>query len=368
MVDWFAGKRVRGTSSERSGFGLSLGGTGVGGWVELARTTLGGTSDSIDVTSLPDKRYYMVLSNCLTDGSGNILVAHRYNGDSGYNYQWRYSIDGGSDSIGNANLEEHISTAAINDNSDKFSVSYIANKSDKEKLEIAWGVGRNTAGAGTAPRRSEHVGKWVNTSNAINRIYTFERGQSGTYATGSEVVVLGYDPADTHTNNFWEELASVDLSGGAATSLSSGNFTSKKYLWVQGYIEHSGAAGYGIMRVGNSSVDTGSNYATRVSFDGGADATYTSQTSYPYILGNGAGPAVFEGFFNMFIINNASNEKLIIAHNNFFYTTVGPTNAGQRHELAMKWANTSNQIDIIELSRTSGNFGTNTSIKVWGAD
>jgi hypothetical protein len=36
-----------------------FGGGGVGGWVELGRTTLGSAGDSISVASLPDKRYYM---------------------------------------------------------------------------------------------------------------------------------------------------------------------------------------------------------------------------------------------------------------------------------------------------------------------
>jgi hypothetical protein len=36
--------------------------------------------------------------------------------------------------------------------------------------------------------------------------------QAGTFNTGSQkLVVLGWDPADTHTSNFWEELASVEL-------------------------------------------------------------------------------------------------------------------------------------------------------------
>ena len=43
---------------------------GVGGWVELGRTTLGGTGSSIDVSSLSDKRYYMVLTNIIMNSSG----------------------------------------------------------------------------------------------------------------------------------------------------------------------------------------------------------------------------------------------------------------------------------------------------------
>ena len=34
-------------------------------------------------------------------------------------------------------------------------------------------------------------------------------------SSGTEVVVLGWDPTDTHTDNFWEEL-------GSATDLASG--------------------------------------------------------------------------------------------------------------------------------------------------
>ena len=345
----------------------AAGAGGIGGWVELARTTLGSASETLEVTGIADKRYlmYLIDGRPVSSEFQTVLQTGNSSFDTGSNYSSRASNNGGADSTQTSFPYARLSPSTSL--SDLFVVGYIANYSTKEKLGQSQSVKRETSGSANAPQRMEHIWKWTNTSNVIDRLRINENG-TGTINTNSEMVVLGWDPADTHTNNFWEELASVDLSGGAATSLSSGNFTSKKYLWVQGYIEHSGAAGYGIMRVGNSSVDTGSNYATRVSFDGGADATYTSQTSYPYILGNGAGPAVFEGFFNMFIINNASNEKLIIAHNNFFYTTVGPTNAGQRHELAMKWANTSNQIDIIELSRTSGNLGTNTSIKVWGSD
>jgi hypothetical protein len=92
-----------------------------------------------------------------------------------------------------------------------FDVSYISNLSTKEKLLINHSVGETVAGAGTAPNRRESVGKWANTSNAVSAV-TSVNNQSGDYASGSEVVVLGWDPADTHTSNFWEELASVNLS------------------------------------------------------------------------------------------------------------------------------------------------------------
>ena len=44
-------------------------GGAVGGWVELGRTTLGSKNANINVSSIPDKRYYMILSNLpATDG------------------------------------------------------------------------------------------------------------------------------------------------------------------------------------------------------------------------------------------------------------------------------------------------------------
>jgi len=60
----------------------AAGGGAVGGWVELGRTTLGSAGDSIDVTSLDDKRYYWVLSD-LQQVTGNIGAYLRNNGDTG---------------------------------------------------------------------------------------------------------------------------------------------------------------------------------------------------------------------------------------------------------------------------------------------
>jgi hypothetical protein len=41
---------------------------GIGGWVELGRTTLGSAGDDITVSSLADKRYYMFLTSALNSG------------------------------------------------------------------------------------------------------------------------------------------------------------------------------------------------------------------------------------------------------------------------------------------------------------
>jgi hypothetical protein len=62
MVEWLAGNRIRGTSTERtSTTGFNPVTAVAGGWVELGRTTLGSAGDTNSVASLADKRYYMIL-------------------------------------------------------------------------------------------------------------------------------------------------------------------------------------------------------------------------------------------------------------------------------------------------------------------
>jgi hypothetical protein len=179
--------------------------------------------------------------------------------------------------------------------------------------------------------------------------------------TGAEMVVLGWDPADTHTTNFWEELASVDLSGGAADILDSGTFTAKKYLWGQVFLESSST----ITSNTTFNADTGANYARRYSADGAADATSVSQN---YIRWFGGAAAATNVFYNFFIINNSGNEKLLtgdIVNAN----TAGAGNAPKREEIAGKWANTAEQISKITFTNPSaGSYGTNSIMKIWGAN
>jgi len=337
-----------------NGLNTMQGGGAVGGWVELGRTTLGSAGDTITVSSLSDKRYYMILTNILPV-TNSVDYKWILNNDTGTNYSRRRNLDGGTD--GTDVSQSNVFPLGIAASKPAFGVNYISNLSSKEKLSIEHTVDQQTAGAATAPRRGEHVAKWANTSSAINR-YDQKNANSGDYDTGSEVVVLGWDPDDTHTNNFWEELASVDLSGGAADNLSSGTITAKKYLWIQYYVQASGSAGANFQ----FNNDTGSNYAHRRQDNGTSDATATSQTDIEMRVSYG------DSFGNMFIINNASNEKLVIAHE-IDNPTAGAATAPQRTERVAKWTNTSNQITEIDLNNDGGgDFDTGTIMKVWGAD
>ena len=324
----------------------------VGGWVDLGRTTLGSSADTITVSSLADKRYYMVLWDATPTGAvyhearlGNSSV------DTGSNYAYRISTNGAE---GTGTSQSVLSNGVAGGSTPAFHVGYWANLSGKEKLGITQSIGQSTAGAGTAPIRREIVAKWVNTSNPID-IFQMYNSNSGSYDTGSEVVVLGWDPADTHTNNFWEELASVN--GDGTSGFSTGTITAKKYLWIQAYVVPSASSL--AQFVFNS--DT-TSYSGRRSSNGGTDSTETSQAQ-----ARASGTDAFPKFLNYFVINNSANEKLGMGVG-MGQSNTGAANPPIRQENVWKWDNTSSQITDIEVKTNTGNFSSTSIMKVWGAD
>ena len=347
-VTYHAGRRIQGTQADFDGTPAVS-----GGWKELGRTTLGSDGDSIDVTGLADKRYLMALINVPT--TGNARPRTRFNADTGNNYSDRWSHIGGGDTTGTS--QSFIYNEVTSTTDDTFAVCYASNLSNKEKLTICHGVSAKSAGASQEPFRSEVVGKWANTSDAISQ-WNLTNDLAGSYTSGSEVVVLGWDSGDSHTDNFWEELADVTLSS-ASSELSSGTITAKKYLWIQCWSKRTGANDMRF-RFNN---DSGSNYANRKSSDGGTDATITSATSNSYLTLSGARPS----FLNMFVVNNASNEKLCIYHV-VHNGTSGAGTAPNRQEWVGKWTNTSDQITEIDISPDGGNLDTGSFIKVWGSN
>jgi len=348
-ITYHAGRRIQGTSTDA----VSIS----GGWKELGRTTLGSNGDAIDVSSLADKRYLMYLYNGIQSGDVNSWT--RLNGDTGANYALRYNSDGTGESVA-LNTSNGCAlnySASSTSGSQQFAVSNLSNISNKEKLIMTWNCQQQGAGAGNAPKRRETVGKHVQTSNPISAVNLHNTG-GGDFVSGSEVVVLGWDEDDTHTTNFWEELASVEL-GTTADELSSGTFTAKKYLMVQYYVKKTGTANTR-WRFNN---DTGSNYAARQSGNGGADGTLTAQTSI-YTHADTSGNA----FGTIFIVNNSANEKLGI-FNEVSGVSSGAGTAPARREVVAKWSNTSSQITEIDLLNTdSGGFASGTIMKVWGSN
>ena len=347
-VTYHAGRRIQGTQADFDGTPAVS-----GGWKELARTTLGSTQTTIDVASLDDKRYLMVLIDGQIAGSTNSAYILN-NSTSGY--ATRKNYNGGTDNVSDVNFSL-ARTNGWGQALPEFNVMYMANKVNKEKLIINQGVGQSTAGAGTAPTRSEIVTKWTGT-DVIDQITAVDYNNSGSgYASGSEVVVLGYDPDDTHTTNFWEELATATIS--SAGELDTGSFTAKKYLWIQ-YSCNSTDGGFGF----RFNSDTVTNYARRFSQNGASDQT---ELSYNMMRMIWSGANTYYG--NMFIINNSANEKLVINHQAGI-TATGAGTSPYRWETAGKWANTSSQITSVQFldHADASGFIDSGTVKVWGSN
>ena len=354
-VTYHAGRRIQGTNADRVGQSAVS-----GGWKELGRTTLGSAGDTIDVSSLANKRYYMILTTNIASG----LINSRFrlgnsSVDTGSNYAMRKGENGTADTTDTS--ADHLSMPyAENGNTHFFGVHYIANKSDKEKLLLGNTVDEYATGSGNAPARMENAGKWTNTSNVIDVIRNYNSA-SGSYDTNSEMVVLGYDPDDTHTDNFWEELADVTL-GSDASEISSGTIQSKKYLWCQVYFQNASNSNDVLVRFNN---DTGSNYTHRHAINYGSDTTQTSGSSIKLIDRNAT--ADTGRFANFFAINHSAKEKLLIAHGTEEETS-GAGNPPTSNECVGKWVNTSSQITEIDCFTESGNIRSGARLRVWGSN
>jgi hypothetical protein len=331
------------------------GGATLGAWKELARTTLGSSSSTITVSSLAEKNYYMILCPTIANSSGGTDSNWRFNSDSGSNYATRKNVNG---SEGTNTSRSSIYNNESGGSRFEFAVGYVANKTSEEKLMILNNV-INWSSTDVGKKRI--AGKWVNTSSSINSIQNYF--SSGGAQAGDELIILGYDNSDDHTDSFWQELASVELSS-SGDSLSSGTFDSKKYLWVQAWAKISPAKGAPAFRVGNSSLDTGSNYFTRASSNSASDdvAVATSIDMAPAFIQNNE-----TCFLNMYISNISSNVKLLIWEM-VFQSTAGAGNAPVRRFGVSKWSNTSSQIDIVSLINNSDGDFSNGIIKVWGSD
>ena len=110
--------------------------------------------------------------------------------------------------------------------------------------------------------------------------------------------------------------------------------------------------------------DTGSNYASRYSQNGGSDGTGTSLTATYLQTYNTAVP----DFTIQYVINISAEEKLIIG-NAVQAATTGAGTAPNRMETASKWANTSAQITTVTFTNPeSGDFDTSSNLSALGTD
>ena len=356
MVEWLAGNRIRGTNAERTtGAGFNPVTAVAGGWKKLASSTTvvtSGNDNRITITGLANKKYYMVLVN--TKGSGSVQTALRigFGGTiSTSGYVTRYLRDGTANTVTAQTSSSVVGGQnTTGTNGSNFDWYLIENISGKEKLIMGWNA--STDGTSTTNvKRAEIVSKNTGTG-VMNSIELFD-DTSGTFDTGTEVVVLGWDPADTHTDNYWQLLATATGSSSSA-SFDTGTFTAKKYLMVTGYAENT------------------QSFECR--FNDSASGTYTRRYSGNFandVVGTSAYFGLSLGttkvFYTQMIANPSNSYKLI--HQTGSELNADNT-AGTRpnsFDAVTQWRNNA-QITKMTFTRAGGNFSGDEKIMVWGAD
>ena len=356
MVEYLAGNRIRGTNAERTtGAGFNPVTAVAGGWKKLASSTsvvTSGNDNRITITGLANKKYYMVLVN--TKGSGSVQTAIRigFGGTiSTSGYVTRYLRDGTANTVTAQTSSSVVGGQnTTGTNGSNFDWYLIENISGKEKLIMGWNA--STDGTSTTNvKRAEIVSKNTGTG-VMNSIELFD-DTSGTFDTGTEVVVLGWDPADTHTDNYWQLLATATGSSSSA-SFDTGTFTAKKYLMVTGYAENT------------------QSFECR--FNDSASGTYTRRYSGNFandVVGTSAYFGLSLGttkvFYTQMIANPSNSYKLI--HQTGSELNADNT-AGTRpnsFDAVTQWRNNA-QITKMTFSRQGGNFSGDEKIMVWGSD
>ena len=356
MVEYLAGNRIIGNTAERPN-------AGVAGWKEVARLKASDT----DISNIPNKKYYMVLGHNI-QGSGNSGLGMQFNGDTtGGRYPRRYTSNGTSNASPTSESNIFFDTfGSTQTNKQMFNTIFISNEKDEEKLGIYNTVyNRDGVGEDEHPSRINGSFKWTNTTDVINRIKLSDFNGTAMNAD-SEVVVLGYDPADTHTDNFWEQLASEEETSGGEFTIS---FTAKKYLWIQYQCTSRNPTQTGLAVRFNS--DSGTNYAQRFQEDGGTEYAGNGQINQAQLSLIHSGGSLFFG--NMFIVNDNAREKLIINNQVAkISSTGGSSEAVRRWDRVGKYdpSDISDQISSITFIDTEqGSLGVSKGIvKVWGHD
>ena len=165
-----------------------------GSWERLAHVELSSGGDTINSGTFTAKESLKVIG--FIKATTTVRSQFQFNSDTGNNYENRNQPNGSSDTTNTGVGRMYLND--LDKSSDCYFEATILNKADKEKLVIYHDIWQDTAGAGTAPSRTETVGKWINTSAQITSIQLLN-DRSGDFAAGSYITVFGAS-ADTTTD------------------------------------------------------------------------------------------------------------------------------------------------------------------------
>lgn len=158
-------------------------------WEEISRVTVS-SGTVLDTGTIPARKYLKLM--LVDTGAGANGTDAVFNSDTGANYAYARTLNGSAflNNTSQTSLEIMGNYSGM-----QFATVEIINIAAIEKvLQCTWISGpqagtRNSAAQ--VPSHGEYSGKWVNTSTQITRIKCTRR--SGSFAAGSELVVLGHD-------------------------------------------------------------------------------------------------------------------------------------------------------------------------------
>ena len=331
-------------------------GSAIGGWKELDRDELTGTSDTITVSGFASKPYLLNLGFTIADGGVINASLRMGNGsvDAGANYAYRKSLNFGADST--ATNQNEIVSDSIGANLDEFKTTWISNYASTEKSTIALNVSNDGRTTSTETTCCEVVGKWDDATNQADEFQIYKSTGGGAFGAESISLLLGYDGADADTGGFFEELADSGAASGSALELDSGTFTPKRFLFFE---------------ISNNGNSTGNDKQFRFNSDSGSNYCWRGQTNNTSVS-----TAKGETATRIGLDQNTDTASYGFIYNATDYVKIGMCwgikNAGTATDQTLytfKWVNTVDQITSIQL-RAEGvaNIGAGTVLKVWGGD
>lgn len=157
---------------------------------KLCETVASGGETSLSCSlSTTSVKSFIIQATHSASGGTTATIVMRFNSDSGNNYAFRSSTNGGADAT--ATNQPHIATVS-NTNGQFYHYELICNQPLSTQEKLCYGA-RHTAGvtAGQAPARVEISGKWANTSNLISTVDLVRTAGTSTFDTGSFITVWG---------------------------------------------------------------------------------------------------------------------------------------------------------------------------------
>tara|TARA_R110002110_G_scaffold53881_1_gene155129 strand:+ start:352 stop:1368 length:1017 start_codon:yes stop_codon:yes gene_type:complete len=320
-------------------------------WEELGRTTLGSANTDIAVSSFPERTNLMILDHYTGASNSSIVTGSQFNSDTASSYNVRTSVNNAADAT--LASQNSIENLGFGNTTSAFGVSFVENIAGQEKLLMSNYMSQNGATTASLPPLYQNAGKYADTSAAITTV-TQTSDSAYTFDADSEVVVLGYD-STSGGDSVWELVTRKEATA-PVVLFTTDTFTPKKYMFVRMLIM--GQTTDPLVRFGTGGVvDSGTNYASRYSYNNGSSNTWANGTAFAAGV-DGALSSMVE----MYISNTADYDKLCFGsavHNTLNTTT----------EFHVKWKSVGNQMDVINLFKgatavaDAGSF-----IEIWGFD